>query len=370
MQPAVTGTGGPRRSCVCLPAREAPAAQQPTAPGPAPILYTISNPTTTQPKTGFFFTQHLNKPMDLHEPRPARRVQLQQQQQARSRLKHQKLRASFIGYTIVLVFLALLQCIGIYLFTKGFLLSRQVLPDIARCSPDTCFATPKFDRAVVLVVDALRFDFAVPVDPAHALHDEYCHNHFSVLYELAQKHPENAVLLKFLADPPTTTLQRLKGLTTGLLPTFIDAGLNFNGDAISEDNWVLQLHKHNRTLAFMGDDTWTALFDLYICPRLNFPYESLNVWDLHTVDDGVASHLFPLLPLHDWTSSRARFSFIPRPRTRISRLRNSPTTQQTWAQTTAPSIKSTWCRRSRFCSGCRSRTTTLGSLSMRCLAPT
>ncbi|KAM9911120.1 hypothetical protein OXX59_003329 [Metschnikowia pulcherrima] len=238
--------------------------------------------------------------MDSHEPRPARRVQLQQQQQARSRLKHQKLRASFIGYTIVLVFLALLQCIGIYLFTKGFLLSRQVLPDIARCSPDTCFATPKFDRAVVLVVDALRFDFAVPVDPAHALHDEYCHNHFSVLYELAQKHPENAVLLKFLADPPTTTLQRLKGLTTGSLPTFIDAGSNFNGDAISEDNWVLQLHKHNRTLAFMGDDTWTALFDSYICPRLNFPYESLNVWDLHTVDDGVASHLFPLLPSHDW----------------------------------------------------------------------
>ena len=29
-------------------------------------------------------------------------------------------------------------------------------------------------------------------------------------------------LFKFLADAPTTTLQRLKSLTTGGLPTFID----------------------------------------------------------------------------------------------------------------------------------------------------
>ena len=32
---------------------------------------------------------------------------------------------------------------------------------------------------------------------------------------------------RFLADPPTTTMQRLKGLTTGSLPTFIDVSANF-----------------------------------------------------------------------------------------------------------------------------------------------
>lgn len=37
-------------------------------------------------------------------------------------------------------------------------------------------------------------------------------------------------------------MQRLKGLTTGGMPTFIDAGDNFNPSArIFEDNWVDQL---------------------------------------------------------------------------------------------------------------------------------
>lgn len=37
-------------------------------------------------------------------------------------------------------------------------------------------------------------------------------------------------------------MQRLKGLTTGGMPTFIDAGDNFNPSArIFEDNWVEQL---------------------------------------------------------------------------------------------------------------------------------
>lgn len=222
---------------------------------------------------------------------------LQRQQQARRKLKHQKLKVALFGYIVVLVFFALLQLIGVFLFSKGFLLSRQVLPNIAECHAgngveDACMPA-KFDKAVVLIIDALRFDFVIPVDAADS--NPYYHNNFPILHELTQKEPNNAVLLKFMADPPTTTLQRLKGLTTGSLPTFIDAGSNFNGDSLDEDNWVLQLDKHNKSVAFMGDDTWTAMFSKYINPQLNFPYDSLNVWDLHTVDNGVIEHLFPLL---------------------------------------------------------------------------
>lgn len=215
----------------------------------------------------------------------------QQQQQARLKFRHQKLKFSFIGYVVVLGFLAFLQAVGVFLFTKGFLLSRQVLPNIADCGSGDCLA-PTFDKAVVLVIDALRFDFAIPV---HQDPNPYFHNNFPVLHELMQSHPDNALLLKFMADPPTTTLQRLKGLTTGSLPTFIDAGSNFDGDAIDEDNWLLQLHRHNKSVAFMGDDTWKALFSAYINPDLHFPYDSLNVWDLHTVDNGVLEHLAPLM---------------------------------------------------------------------------
>lgn len=209
----------------------------------------------------------------------------------RSKIRQQKLKYAFIGYIVVLVFLAITQFIGVGFFTLGFLLSRDVLPNIAECgsSHDSSCVLPRFNKAVILVIDALRFDFVIPVDESR----EYYHNNFPILYDLAQE--DSGVLLKFIADPPTTTLQRLKGLTTGSLPTIIDAGSNFNGDAIDEDNWLLQLRKINKTIAFMGDDTWTALFDEYIDPKLNFPYDSLNVWDLHTVDNGVIEHLFPLL---------------------------------------------------------------------------
>lgn len=223
----------------------------------------------------------------------ARRLQLQLQ--ARHRMKHQRLRVAFIGYIIVLAFLATLQFIGVYFFTLGFLLTRLVLDTVALCPAEGC-EPAAFDRAVVVLIDALRFDFAIPVVNGNAFH----HNQLPILHNLAQQEPENAVLLKFVADPPTTTLQRLKGLTTGSLPTFIDAGLNFNGDAVTEDNWLLQLFSKNKTIAFAGDDTWTALFDAYIDPKLNFPYPSLNVWDLHTVDRGVQKHLLPLLESSQW----------------------------------------------------------------------
>lgn len=219
---------------------------------------------------------------------------LQQQQQARTRVKLQKLKMALFGYVLVLIFLAVLQFIGAFFFTQGFLLSRQVLPNLAECqvgNENMCMP-PKFEKAVFLIIDALRFDFVVPVENGP---NQYYHNNFPLLHELTQNEPNNAVLLKFMADPPTTTLQRLKGLTTGSLPTFIDAGSNFNGDLVEEDNWILQLHKNDKRVAFMGDDTWTAMFNDYLCPTLNFPYDSLNVWDLHTVDNGVIEHLFPLL---------------------------------------------------------------------------
>lgn len=90
-------------------------------------------------------------------------------------------------------------------------------------------------------------------------------------------------------------MQRLKGLTTGTLPTFVDAGSNFAGTAIEEDNLLAQLKDGGKTLVHLGDDTWHALFPGYFDANLTHAYESLNVWDLHTVDDGVTKHLLPLL---------------------------------------------------------------------------
>lgn len=210
-------------------------------------------------------------------------------------------------FVLLLVFHAL----GIYLFCSGFLLSRLVLQDRSECAvppvdlqngytpgsvDQGCWHPKSFDKAVVIIVDALRYDFTVPFQPRPG--DEqphHFHNALPFLYETSVQEPHNAFLRPFIADPPTTTLQRLKGLTTGTLPTFIDAGSNFAGTAIDEDNLVEQLFKAGKKVVHLGDDTWHSLFPGYFEPHLTRPYDSFNVWDLHTVDNGVNEHIFPLL---------------------------------------------------------------------------
>ncbi|KAK0370253.1 GPI ethanolamine phosphate transferase [Colletotrichum limetticola] len=199
-----------------------------------------------------------------------------------------------------------LHAIGIAFFTSGFLLTRLVLDEKSNCTAPPlelssswkgqgtvqggCWHPKSFDKAVVVIVDALRYDFTVPVEDQAPFH-----NALPFLHETAVKSPEHAFLRPFIADPPTTTLQRLKGLTTGTLPTFIDAGSNFAGTAIEEDNLLMQLKDAGKRIAHLGDDTWMSLFPSYFEANVSRAYDSFNVWDLHTVDNGVIDHIFPLL---------------------------------------------------------------------------
>lgn len=232
-----------------------------------------------------------------------------------------KLKTTWAQVAIIMAWLMALQAIALLFFTRGFLLSRPVLENRSECDilpfnvtdfgqqisdefladeTSSCWTLKSFDRAVVVVIDALRFDFVMPKDdPATSAEtgpsEQNYLNSLPFLYDHARQNPQNSLLLKFIADPPTTTLQRLKGLTTGSLPTFIDAGSNFAGTEIQEDSWIGQLASFNKSISFIGDDTWMALFSPAFNPNLTFPYESLNVKDLHTVDNGVIEHLFPVL---------------------------------------------------------------------------
>lgn len=66
-------------------------------------------------------------------------------------------------------------------------------------------------------------------------------NKLPVFNEMLTKYPHNTRFKKLIADAPTTTLQRLKGITTGSLPTFIDVGSNFATAEINEDNIIDQV---------------------------------------------------------------------------------------------------------------------------------
>lgn len=215
----------------------------------------------------------------------------------------------------LLLFFVYLHGVGIFLFTKGFLLTRLMLGQQSSCEISPlqeyarhgllwagnadgagCWHPKTFDKAIIIVIDALRYDFTIPFEPKDNSTPAFLfHNALTTPYTVASQTPKNAVLLPFIADPPTTTLQRLKGLTTGTLPTFIDAGSNFAGTSIEEDNLISQMKSLGKRMAFMGDDTWIALFPGMFEPEMEHPYESLNVWDLHTVDNGVTEHIFPLL---------------------------------------------------------------------------
>ncbi|CAK5277559.1 unnamed protein product [Mycena citricolor] len=196
----------------------------------------------------------------------------------------------------ILSLITLIHVAGIYLFTNGFLLTRLSLPNHTSCSaasspPCTLPATHK--RAVFLIIDALRFDFVSPHPPVPP--SPHHHHILTLPAELTAQHPRHSFLFDAYSDPPTATLQRIKALTTGSLPTFVDIGNNFGGSSIAEDSIVKQLGLAGKRIAFMGDDTWMSVFPDSFAWNMTFPYDSFNVEDLHTVDEGVIEHLFPLL---------------------------------------------------------------------------
>lgn len=172
-------------------------------------------------------------------------------------------------YFFFLTWVSYLIVSTILLFTHGFLLTRDAQENVTTCvsfdevpcsegnfacsreeklsfvladvnaASNVCL--PQRAKVLLLVVDALRYDFAL-TDGSLENPLPY-QNKLPVIQKLLQSEPEYSRLYQFVADPPTTTMQRLKGLTTGSLPTFIDAGSNFASTEIKEDNIIDQVCK-------------------------------------------------------------------------------------------------------------------------------
>lgn len=67
------------------------------------------------------------------------------------------------------------------------------------------------------------------------------------------------------ATSPTVTMPRVKALTTGSIPSFLDVILNFaESDTTStlayQDTWLGQIKAGGGKLVMHGDDTWLKLF--------------------------------------------------------------------------------------------------------------
>jgi GPI ethanolamine phosphate transferase 3 subunit O len=257
-----------------------------------------------------------------------------------------------IASAVAILFILFIgQAVGLWLFTKGFLLTRTTLEGVSSCDrpaqssfvlpsqlgrvvptsdaefqlwQDTlieeaeCTLPAKYDQTFLWIIDALRFDFLADTKLRDTSNNHtwspnpYYHDILNLPAKLNKEQKSFSFLSHFLADAPTTTLQRLKGLTTGSLPTFIDAGSNFGGSEITEDNWLSQMRKkaesiqgQSAKMGIAGDDTWLTVFPTLFDQEWRFPFDSFNVEDLDGVDRGVEQTLNPFLnraekSLTDW----------------------------------------------------------------------
>lgn len=185
-----------------------------------------------------------------------------------------------------LLALLISQLVAVSLFCAGFFPQKKVLKGEAQFIEEPALqkeAKPVFNKLVLVVIDALRSDFLF----------EKSNSKFSFLHSLLNE--GSAWGFTAYSNPPTVTLPRLKGITTGSTPNFLDAILNVAEDDSSsnlndQDSWVSQFFSHGKKLRFFGDDTWLKLF-----PKEYFDeYDGTNsffVSDFEQVDHNVTRHL-------------------------------------------------------------------------------
>lgn len=177
------------------------------------------------------------------------------------------------NFLLYLLWFSYLVMSAILMFGHGFLLTRKTLSDNSKCVPISDFdceghestnsaveltctvdykirrlllrpgapliCAPKRSRVVFILVDALRYDFT-EYDDSRDQPLPY-QNKLPIIKNLLKEQPKNTRLFRFMADPPTTTLQRIKALVTGSLPTFIDVSSNFAAMELQEDNVIDQV---------------------------------------------------------------------------------------------------------------------------------
>ncbi|KHJ34815.1 putative gpi ethanolamine phosphate transferase 2 protein [Erysiphe necator] len=142
-----------------------------------------------------------------------------------------------------------------------------------------------------MVVDALRSDFVYG-------------NRSGFNFTQSLIRSGTAVPFTAHASPPTITMPRIKTLSTGSIPSFIDVILNFaesdkTSSLASQDSWLTQMKAKNTGKSIMfGDDTWLKLFPQTF-DRADGT-TSFYVSDFTEVDTNVSRHIPQELENKDW----------------------------------------------------------------------
>ncbi|KAK5654153.1 hypothetical protein OQA88_7584 [Cercophora sp. LCS_1] len=190
----------------------------------------------------------------------------------------------------------LLIPVAILTFATGFFPYKPLLPGLAEYKTLAGYGAPPeppFDRLVFMVIDALRSDFVYSANSG---------------FDYTQSLIRDGVAIPFTAHAtsPTVTMPRLKAITTGSVPSFLDVVLNLDeGDESStlanQDTWLAQMKaKGNGKLVLYGDDTWLKLFPGTF-DRADGT-TSFFVSDFTEVDNNVTRHIADELKNDDWNT--------------------------------------------------------------------
>lgn len=120
---------------------------------------------------------------------------------------------------------------------------------MSRLNPDLLY-TPKLEKLVFIVIDALRADFII---------NDNLQTTMPFLHSLHKNHSACSFLAQ--AHTPTVTLPRIKAIVTGKVPSFSDVIFNLGSSKIEdEENIIHKLKYVGKNIVFYGDETWINLF--------------------------------------------------------------------------------------------------------------
>ncbi|KAK9241079.1 alkaline-phosphatase-like protein [Lipomyces kononenkoae] len=195
-----------------------------------------------------------------------------------------------IPHALIIALLLPLEILGLLFFARGFFPYKPLFHGYAPIESDAPPAVS--DKVIFMVVDALRSDFVFS-------------NESSMTFTQSLISSGNALPFTARAAPPTVTLPRIKGITTGSVSNFLDAVLNIaesdnSSSLIGQDSWLMEFKRRPLPgkLVMFGDNTWLKLF-----PGTFDRYdgtESFYVSDFTEVDNNVTRHLHVELERSDW----------------------------------------------------------------------
>lgn len=197
-------------------------------------------------------------------------------------------------------FILVCEVFSVALFLRGFFpapvkssfSTKSTLSDlppepVTGHSPNASLPPRLFGRVVLMLVDAFREDF---------LFGPKGRSYMPYTRHLVERGSVHSYVAK--ARAPTVTMPRIKALTSGSIPGFIDVVVNLNSHALQEDNFIYQAKVAGKKMVFYGDDTWLKLFPKHF--QEHDGTTSFFVSDYTEVDNNVTRHLDNTLRRDDW----------------------------------------------------------------------